>query len=79
MLQSEGNYEGESPNIPGATSIIGNYPEAFSAARDYPMGRLQDFQRPRDVENRGGLRQRQLLFKVQNQHGTTGGRALSVA
>src|SRR5207245_1306417 len=32
-------------NIPGQTSLIGNYPEAFSAARNYPMGRLQDFQR----------------------------------
>jgi hypothetical protein len=45
MMQDEGNYEGESPNIPGATSIIGDYPEAFSAARNYPIGRLQDFQR----------------------------------
>jgi hypothetical protein len=44
MLQDDGNYEGESPNIPGQTSIIGNYPEAFDAVRNYPMGRLQDYQ-----------------------------------
>jgi hypothetical protein len=45
MLRDAGNYEGESPNIPGQTSIIGNYPEAFSDSRNYPMGRLQDYQR----------------------------------
>jgi hypothetical protein len=45
MLQNEGNYEGEASNIPGQTSLIGNYSEAFSAARNYPMGWLQDSQR----------------------------------
>jgi hypothetical protein len=45
MLQNDGNYEGEAANIPGQTSSIGNYPEAFTAARNYPMGRLQDYQR----------------------------------
>ncbi len=45
MLQNEGNYEGEAANIPGQTSTIGNYPEAFNATRNYPMGRLQDYQR----------------------------------
>lgn len=45
MLQNEGNYEGEAANIPGQTSLVGNYPEAFTAARNYPMGRLQDYQR----------------------------------
>jgi len=44
MLQNDGNYEGESANIPGQTSISGNYPEAFNVARNYPMGRLQDYQ-----------------------------------
>ncbi len=44
MLQNDGNYEGEAANIPGQTSLAGNYPEAFNAARDYPMGRLQDYQ-----------------------------------
>jgi hypothetical protein len=45
MLQNEGNYEGEAANIPGQTSLAGNYPEAFGSARNYPMGRLQDYQR----------------------------------
>jgi hypothetical protein len=45
MLQNEGNYEGEAPNQPGLTSQIGNYPEALNAARSFPMGRLQDFER----------------------------------
>ena len=45
MLQNEGNYEGEAPNIPGQTALIGNYPEAFNEARNYPMGWLQDTQR----------------------------------
>ena len=45
MLQDEGNYEGEAANQPGLTSQIGNYPEALNAARSFPMGRLQDFQR----------------------------------
>ncbi|MDE3154550.1 MAG: TonB-dependent receptor [Acidobacteriota bacterium] len=47
MLQDRGNYEGEAPNQPGLVSIIGNYPEAFDAARSYPMGNLQDYQRHR--------------------------------
>jgi hypothetical protein len=46
-LQNDGNYEGEGSNTPGSTSFIGNYPEAFSAARNFPDGRLQDFQRHR--------------------------------
>ena len=45
MLQNEGNYEGEAPNIPGLTSLIGDYPEGFSEARNYPVGRLQNYQR----------------------------------
>jgi hypothetical protein len=47
QLRNEGNYEGEATNAPGATSIIGQYPEAFSAARNYPDGRLQDYQQHR--------------------------------
>ena len=45
MLKDEGNYEGEAPNAPGQTSIIGDYPEAFTASRHFPSGRLQNFQR----------------------------------
>jgi hypothetical protein len=47
QLKNEGNYEGENANQPGAPSIIGDFPEAFNAARNYPFGRLQDFQRHR--------------------------------
>ena len=47
MLHDEGNYEGEAPGQPGLVSVIGNYPQAFDAARSYPMGRLQNFQRSR--------------------------------
>jgi hypothetical protein len=47
QLKNDGNYEGEGTNLPGNTSFIGNYPEAFSAARNYPDGHLQDFQRSR--------------------------------
>ena len=47
QLKNDGNYEGEASNQPGNTSTIGDYPEAFSAARNYPEGHLQDFQRSR--------------------------------
>ena len=46
-LKNEGNYEGEGTNTPGSTSLLGDYPEAFSAARNYPDGNLQNFQRNR--------------------------------
>ena len=47
QLRNHGNYEGETGAVPGATSPIGNFPEAFSAERFYPDGRLQSFQRHR--------------------------------
>jgi hypothetical protein len=47
MLRNDGNYEGEATSQPGKTSFYGNYPEAFSADRNFPNGRLQDFQRSR--------------------------------
>jgi hypothetical protein len=53
QLKNDGNYEGEGSNTPGSTvfsnspSIIGNFPEAFSAARNYPDGHLPTFQRHR--------------------------------
>jgi hypothetical protein len=47
QLKNNGNYEGEQTNQPAYVSIIGDYPEAFSADRNYPYGRLQDFQRSR--------------------------------
>ena len=47
QLQNEGNYEGETTNSPGTTSIIGDFPEAFTEARNFPTGRLANFQRHR--------------------------------
>jgi outer membrane receptor protein involved in Fe transport len=47
QLENDGNYEGEGTNQPGSVSVIGDYPEAFPAARYYPEGRLQNFQRNR--------------------------------
>jgi hypothetical protein len=47
QLKNDGNFEGEASNQPGNASAIGDYPEAFNAARTYPDGRLQDFQRHR--------------------------------
>jgi hypothetical protein len=45
QIRNHGNYEGEGTNLPGNTSVIGDYPEATSEARHYPFGRLQNFQR----------------------------------
>lgn len=47
QLKNEGNYEGENANQPGATGLIGDFPEAFSAERNFPIGRLQSAQRHR--------------------------------
>jgi len=52
-LKNEGNYLGEGSNTPGTTflsnspSIIGNYPEAFNASRNYPDGNMPNFERSR--------------------------------
>jgi len=45
MLKDEGDFEGEATNAPGTSSLFGNYPEVFSADRNFPVGRLNDFQR----------------------------------
>lgn len=45
QLKNDGNFEGEGVNTPGSSSIFGDYPEAFNEARNYPTGRLNDFQR----------------------------------
>jgi Carboxypeptidase regulatory-like domain len=45
QLQNEGNFEGEASNQPGAVSLLGDYPEVFTEARNFPMGRTDDFQR----------------------------------
>jgi hypothetical protein len=47
QLQNEGNFEGEGVNTPGISSVIGDYPEIFTAERHYPVGRTDDFQRHR--------------------------------
>jgi hypothetical protein len=47
QLQNYGDYEGEATNQPGSTSPIGNYPEAFTDARAFPFGDLQNFERNR--------------------------------
>jgi hypothetical protein len=45
QLRNDGNYEGEAPSQPGIPSLIGDYPEARSAARHWPSGHLDDYQR----------------------------------
>jgi len=45
QIRNHGNYEGEGTNLPGDTSVIGDYAEAVSEERHYPFGRLQSFQR----------------------------------
>jgi hypothetical protein len=47
QLENNGNYEGEGTSRPGRLSFFGNYPEAFNATRNFPDGRLQDFERNR--------------------------------
>lgn len=45
QIDNNGNFEGEATNQPGVSSPFGDYPEAFTRARHYPEGRLNDFQR----------------------------------
>jgi outer membrane receptor protein involved in Fe transport len=45
QLRNNGNFEGESANNPGIGSVIGDYPELAVAERNFPEGRLDDFQR----------------------------------
>jgi hypothetical protein len=45
QLRNEGNFEGEAANNPAVPSVIADYPEIYVAARNYPTGRLDDFQR----------------------------------
>ena len=44
QLHNNGNFEGEAANNPAIPSIIADNPEIF-VERDYPMGRLDDYQR----------------------------------
>ena len=45
QLRNNGNFEGEAASNPAIPSVIGDYPEIYIASRDFPMGRLDDFQR----------------------------------
>jgi hypothetical protein len=45
QLKNDGNFEGEAANQPGLPSDLGNYPEILVPARNFPDGRLDDFQR----------------------------------
>ncbi|MEO6235913.1 MAG: TonB-dependent receptor [Vicinamibacterales bacterium] len=44
QVRNHGNFEGESANNPAVPSIIADNPELY-VERDFPMGRLDDFQR----------------------------------
>ena len=45
QIRNEGNFEGEGTNQPGVPSVAFDYPEIFRPERNYPFGRLNDFQR----------------------------------
>jgi hypothetical protein len=45
QLQNDGNFEGEATNQPGISSDVGDYPEILVPERNFPTGRLNDFQR----------------------------------
>ncbi len=45
QITNEGNFEGEGTNQPAVSSTFGDYPEAFTLARHFPIGRLAGYQR----------------------------------
>ena len=45
QLQNDGTFEGESSSGPALPSLIADYPEIYVPARNFPTGRLDDFQR----------------------------------
>jgi outer membrane receptor protein involved in Fe transport len=45
QIKNEGNFEGEAANQPGNPSVFGDYPEMYTADRNFPYGRLDEFQR----------------------------------
>ena len=45
QLRNEGNFEGESRNMPAISSSAFDYPEVTPENRYFPTGRLDDFQR----------------------------------
>ena len=46
-IENDGNFEGEGPNNPGASSIFGDRPELYDPERHYPTGRLSGYQEHR--------------------------------
>ena len=44
QLKNEGNFEGESANQPGIGSALGDYPDLLVENRNFPVGRLDDYQ-----------------------------------
>ncbi len=47
QINNDGNFEGEAANQPGISSLYGNYPEILSPTRNFPLGRLSQFERNR--------------------------------
>jgi hypothetical protein len=45
QFENEGNFEGEATNQPALVSDIGDYPELLVPDRNFPFGRVDDFQR----------------------------------
>ncbi|HXW08568.1 MAG TPA: TonB-dependent receptor [Vicinamibacterales bacterium] len=45
QLENEGNFEGEATNQPAISSLLGDFPEVFRESRNFPVGRLDAFQR----------------------------------
>jgi hypothetical protein len=45
QIRNDGNFVGEAANQPGIPSLYGDNPEVFTAARNFPEGRLPSFQR----------------------------------
>jgi outer membrane receptor protein involved in Fe transport len=45
QLENDGTFEGESSSGPAQPSLIADYPEIYVPSRNFPTGRLDDFQR----------------------------------
>ena len=45
QLRNHGNFEGEATSNPAIGTVLGDYPEIFFAERNFPSGKLDDFQR----------------------------------
>jgi outer membrane receptor protein involved in Fe transport len=45
QIRNHGNFEGENTNQPAISSAIGDYPEILVPERNFPEGRLNDYQK----------------------------------